>query len=246
MFEWFNVILTYPLFNLLVALYNTIGLEDLGVAIIALTILIRLVLWPLSRRAIRAQRELQELQPKIKEVQNKYRADRERQAKELMALYKEHHINPFGGCLPILVQIPILIALYRVFLHGTDPAFLSHLYSFVSSPGMLGTHFLTIVDLASPSIVLAVIAGILQFIQSKMISPRLKNSLSQGKGAGPEALSRMMTTQAVYVFPVVTVLISLTLPAGLPLYWATTTLFTIVQQFEIMGSRKSSARHGEK
>src|SRR3989344_8447131 len=110
MFEWFNVILTYPLFNLLVALYNTIGLEDLGVAIIALTILIRLVLWPLSRRAIRAQRELQELQPKIKEVQNKYRADRERQAKELMALYKEHHINPFGGCLPILVQIPILIA----------------------------------------------------------------------------------------------------------------------------------------
>ena len=111
----FNEILYRPLFNILVLLYNIIPGDDLGIAIIVLTIGIKLVLYPLNQKAIKSQKALQELQPKIKEIQKKYK-DKTQQAEELLKLYKEAKINPFSGFLPLLIQIPILIALYKVFL----------------------------------------------------------------------------------------------------------------------------------
>jgi len=116
----FNETLYRPLFSLLVWVYNTIPGHDLGIAIILVTIFLRIVLYPLSHKALKSQKALQELQPKIKEIQKKFK-DKQEQAKATMEFYKENKINPFSGCLPLLIQLPILIGLYRVFSHGPQP-----------------------------------------------------------------------------------------------------------------------------
>jgi len=237
----FHLILTQPLFNILVFFYNTITFGDFGLAIILITVFIRIILWPMNQKAIKSQRDLQDLQPKIKKIQNEYKDKKEEQAKALMELYKSNKVNPFGGCLPILVQLPILIALYSVFLNGLKPDYLSNLYSFVLNPGVINPSFLGLFDLSSRSIILALLAGGLQFIQSKMILPKV--DLSGAPKRSDEAIAQMVSKQTLYFLPFITVIISWRLPAGLPLYWAVTTLFTIFQQFVIMRNRNKN--HGE-
>ena len=112
----FEELLQRPLFNALVFLYQTVSFHDLGVAIIALTLLIRFALYPLSKKSISSQKEMMEIQPEVKKIQEKYKGNKEEQMKRTMALYKERGVNPFAGCLPLLVQLPIVIALYWVFL----------------------------------------------------------------------------------------------------------------------------------
>src|SRR3990167_6193343 len=124
----FNEALYRPLFNGLIFLYNIIPLPDFGVAIILLTIIIRLVLYPLNQKSITSQKALGELQPQIKDVQNKYPTDKVKQSQAMMELYKKNNINPASGCLPILIQLPILIALYQVFWNGLNPDSLTALY----------------------------------------------------------------------------------------------------------------------
>ena len=221
----FNESLYRPLFNALVWIYNFIPGNDLGLAIIALTIIIRLILYPLSKKAIQSQKAISKLQPKIKEIQKKYK-NKEEQAKAMMELYQKYKVNPMAGCLPILVQLPILIALYRVFFNGLNPEALSALYSFVQSPEVLNITFLGLVDLSQRSIVLAVLAGAFQFIQSKMVMPK---NTTQSKGKMD--FQSMMTQQMVYMMPMVTIFIAWNLPSALPLYWIVITLFGVVQQY---------------
>jgi len=230
--DLFHNLLTQPLFNILVFFYNTIAFSDFGLAIIFLTILIRLFLWPLSQKAIKAQRDLQALQPRIKEIQKKYKDNKEEQAKALSQLYRESKVNPFGGCLPIIVQLPILIALYSVFLNGLNPDYLGNLYGFITNPGVIDPSFLGLVNLSSKSVVLAFIAGALQYVQAKIALPKV--NLSGAPKKSDEAMAQMISKQTMYFLPVFTVVISITLPAGLPLYWAVTTIFTIFQQLAIM------------
>jgi YidC/Oxa1 family membrane protein insertase len=225
----FNEVLYLPLFNALVLLYNLIPGHDLGIAIIVLTVLIRLLLYPLSKKAIQSQKAISQLQPKIKEIQKKYK-NKEDQAREMMALYQKHKVNPMAGCLPILVQLPILIALYRVFFTGLDPERLNGLYSFVSHPATLNHIFLGIIDLSQRSITLAVLAGIFQFIQSKMIMPKINQSKQSLKIGGLD-FSSLMGQQMVYFMPLITIFIAWSLPAALPLYWIVITLFGIIQQY---------------
>lgn len=225
----FNQILYQPLFNGLIWLYNVIPGHDLGIAIIALTVLIRLIFYPLSQKAIRSQKAMAKLQPEIKEIRKKYK-DKQEQAKAMMDLYKKYKINPLSGCLPILIQFPILIALYRVFFTGLDPQKLDGLYSFVARPETLDLMFLGIVDLSQRSIVLALLAGLFMFIQSKMIMP--KKMMQQGGGLkiGGMDFSSLMGQQMTYFMPLITVFIAWNLPAALPLYWIVITLFGIIQQ----------------
>lgn len=223
--EAFNQVLYRPLFNLLVFFYNTISFQDLGIAIIFLTVLIRLILYPLSKKSIRSQKEMAALQPKIKEIQKKY-PHKEEQAKAMMALYQEHKINPLAGCLPILVQLPILIALYRVFYSGLNGESLSALYSFIPRPESFHASFLGLVDLSQRSVILAVLAGILQFIQAKTILPATGSVSNKSSD-----FSQMMNKQMLYFMPAVTIFVALGLPAALPLYWTVLTLFGILQQY---------------
>lgn len=225
--QFFHLILTKPLLNILIWFYNVIPVQDMGLAIIALTLLIRLILWPSFQKSLKSQRALQKLQPKLDGIKEKYKNDQEGQAKAMMEVYKENKVNPFSSCLPLLVQLPILIALYRVFLVGLNGEVMDDLYGFVRPPGTINTIFLGIVDLTKPSYVFAGLAGIFQFIQSKMIAPK-------NKSAGGDKLASMMTTQFTYFMPIITIIIAIQLPAGLSLYWFVTTLFAIGQQYYIM------------
>jgi YidC/Oxa1 family membrane protein insertase len=232
----FNLILYQPLFNALLLLYQYLPGHDFGVAVILLTVLIRLILYPLMVQSIRAQKVLSELQPKIQEIQQKFKDDKEKQTREMMALYQREKINPFGGCLPLLVQLPILFALYRVFWKGFQVEELSKLYSFVPRPEMINPTFLGIIDLAKPSLILAILAGILQFIQTKMVTPK-----TQTKKDKTSQFSEMMQKQMLYFFPIFTVFILWRLPAAIGVYWVVTTLFSIGQQYLIYKPRAKTA-----
>jgi len=234
----FNTILYQPLFNALVFLYQFLPGKDFGLAIIVLTVIIRIILYPLMLKSIKSQKILSELQPKIQEIQQKYKNDKEKQTKEMMSLYQREKINPFGGCLPLLIQLPILIALFRVFSRGLEPGAISHLYSFVSDPGKINPMFFGLINLAESNLGLAIFAGISQFFQSKMLM--LKNLRSPAGGGEIKKtdktaqFSNIMQKQMLYFFPIFTVLILLRLPSAIALYWLVTALFSIFQQYLII------------
>jgi len=230
--NFFYVILYQPLFNLLVALYNYIPGHDFGVAIILLTAIIRVILYPISVKAVRSQRGLQKLQPLMQEIQKKYKDDKEKQAKEILALYKSEKINPFSGLLLALIQLPILIALYRVFWGGLNPKQLSSLYSFIFNPGQINPFFLHLVNLSKPNIIFAILAGLTQYFQTKMLLP----AKTPNNGGQANDLSVAMQKQMTYFMPVFTVIILLNLPSALGLYWVVSGLFSIAQQYLIFKS----------
>ncbi|MEK7537045.1 MAG: YidC/Oxa1 family membrane protein insertase [Patescibacteria group bacterium] len=224
----FNTVLYAPFFNLLVFLYNTVAFNDFGIAIILLTLIIRLLLSPLSVKTIKSQKALAELQPKIKEVQEKFKNDAQKQTQEVMGLYRRHKVNPFSGCFPLLIQLPILIALYRVSVAGFEENSLSVLYDFIKNPDFLNSTSLGFINLTKRNILLSVIAGAVQFWQTKMSSSFSKSSAApRDQTANPLGA---INHQMLYFFPIITIIISMSFPAGLPLYWITTTLFSIIEQ----------------
>ncbi|OGY40623.1 MAG: hypothetical protein A2Y82_05260 [Candidatus Buchananbacteria bacterium RBG_13_36_9] len=228
----YNLIFYQPLFNALVWLYNTMPGHDIGLAIAALTILIRVILFPLYYKSIKSQRALQQIQPKIDALRKQYKDNQEKMAKELMTLYKTENVNPFSSCLPLLIQLPFLIALYQVFIHGLNSQSMEMLYYFVSNPGTINTISLGFFDLLKPNIILAFLAGAAQFWQSKMMITK-KPPLIKGKeiaGSSDEKMTAIMNKQIVYFMPIFTVIIGISMPAGLTLYWFLTTLLMALQQ----------------
>ena len=236
----FNVILYQPLFNALVFLYEYLPGHDFGVAVITLTVTIRLLFYPLMVRSIKSQKSLSELQPKIQEIQSKYKDDKEKQARATMELYQKEKINPFGGCLPLLIQLPILFAIYRVFWQGFQPGAMDMLYSFVPHPGVIDPTFLGIINLGEASLVLAVLAGLTQFFQTKMITPKTPKP-KPGEEKMIAQFSGMMQKQMLYFFPIFTVFILWKLPAAIGLYWIITALFSILQQYLISKPRTKTS-----
>src|SRR3989344_330151 len=227
MLQLFETILYQPIFNIFVALYNL--LPDVGVVIILITLIIKAALYPLTKKSIAAQASLTELQPKLAELKKQYKDDQQRLAQETMRLYKENKVNPLGSCLPILVQLPIFIAIYWVLRAGLSNGSFDQLYPFVRNPGMIKTMTFGLTDLAKPSIVLAVLAGASQFWQTKMMY-RKPAPKAAGEGGKDENMMAMMNKQMLYFMPVMTVIIGFQLPGGLSLYWFVSTLLTALQQ----------------
>lgn len=230
----FNLVLFQPLFNALIFLYQVLPGKDFGVAIIVLTILVRLLLFPLMKRSIKSQKVLSKLQPKIKEIQEKYKDDKEQQVKELNQLYQGEEINPFSGCLLLLIQLPILIALYRVFWYGVDADKMNLLYSFVSNPGEVSPFFLGIINLTESNTGLALLAGILQFFQTKTLLPKEESNKAKDKES---QFTEIMQKQSLFLFPLSTVLILWKLPSAVSLYWIITALFSICQQHLVLKTK---------
>src|SRR3989344_4578938 len=168
MIEIYNTLIHDPLLNILIFFYNTIALGDLGLAIIFLTILIRLILYPLFHKGLRHQAVMQNLQPKIKKIQDDHKDNKEKQMEAMFALYKEHNFNPFSGFFIILAQLPVLIALYRIFLSVFKEGALNSLYSFVDKPEILNKLFLGLINLSEPSIFIVGFAALLQYFQGRM------------------------------------------------------------------------------
>ena len=218
MINFFKTYLYEPILSALVFIYENLAFHDLGLAIIVLTVFIRIVLFPLFYKSAKDQSLMQRLQPHVKKIQEDHTHNKEEQARALMSLYKEHRFNPFSGFLLIIVQLPILIALYQVFLKGLASAVFENKF------------FLGLVDLGEKSLFIAVIAALLQFFQSKLAMPASpaddKKSLQQGAAA---SVSKTM----LYFGPLLTLMILATLPSALGIYWATSTLISLGQQLYI-------------
>jgi YidC/Oxa1 family membrane protein insertase len=222
----FNEILYRPLFNAVIFLYNILPGNDFGIAIIVLTIAIRVLFFPLSIKTVRSQKALNQLNPKMQEIKERLKGDSAAQSAEIMKLYKENHVNPLAGCLPLLIQLPVLIALYWAFIAGLKPENLNMLYGFVSNPGTLNNISLGFIDIASKMPLLAVLAGVAQFIQTWITQ-------QQSKASGLDKKMSALNSQMLYFFPVMIIIIGWNLPAGLVLYWITTTVFSVFEQLYI-------------
>jgi len=236
--QLFTTFLYQPLLNLLVFIYNVIPGHDLGIAILILTAIIRLILYPLSARSVKSQRALQSLQPKLDKIKAKYKGEKEKQSRAIMHFYKKNKINPLSSCLPLLIQFPVLIAIYRVLRDGiNNPESLNLLYSFVQNPGKLNASLLGIINLGERNVYLAVLAGAAQFWQSRMLLKSKKNKKG-GQQGNMGNIARNMSNQMIYVMPIFTVFIAMSFPAGLALYWFATTIFSIIQQWFIFRKSK--------
>lgn len=226
MSAFFQAIFYQPIFNLFVGLYNII--PDVGIVILVITLIIKAILWPLTGKGIAAQKSLQELQPKLEEAKKQYKDNPQQLAQETLKIYKEHKINPFGSCLPILIQIPVFLALFWVLQKGLGGDISGQLYAFVPRPDSINPISLGLFDLAKPSIVLALLAGAAQWYQAKTMITRRPKPVTEG--SKDEDMMALMNKQMLYVLPVMTALIGMTLPAGVSLYWFFSTVITALQQ----------------
>ena len=201
-FSWLIDFMT----NALVFIHGLVG--NYGLAIILFTLIIKLLLYPLTAKQTRSMREMQELQPEIKKIQNKYKDNKEKQQEEMMDLYKKHNINPAAGCLPMILQLIILIPLYRSILA---------METIMQSSTFLWIGTLTNGSLAEPDVAIVILNAIVMIGQTYLTQ---KMSGSGQKG-------NMM----MWIMPLFIVFIGFQLPAGVLLYWFTSTLFTVVQQY---------------
>jgi YidC/Oxa1 family membrane protein insertase len=222
-----NLILYKPFLNALAFLVSIVPGGDVGVAVILLTILVKTALYPLSQRSIESQMKMNLLAPELKKIKDSG-ASKEEQAKQTFELYKHHKTNPFSGCLLVLIQIPIIFALYYVFLKGIKIDG-SMLYSFIHTPVSVNMLFLGVLDISQKGlIVLALLAGISQYFQAVLMpKPAIQNKDSK---SFQDNLTNSMQTQMKYVFPFVIAFIAYSVSGAVALYWITSNIFAIGQQ----------------
>lgn len=226
-----------PLYNALVWLITLSGMQ-LGLAIILLTLLVRLLLFLPTYHSLANQSELQALQPELERIKKLYAADKEKQVSETMKLYKDRNVNPLGSCLPLLVQLPVLWAMYYVLAGGMDPTNHHLLYPVLQHVRIdqITTHFLTLDLLAPHAWQLALIVGALQLLSMKLVTWTLPPEARKGGGAAA-GVNNVMT----YVLPLMVGYFAYAYQAGLGLYWATSTLFGIGQQLVLKRAKDRRA-----
>ena len=234
-----HVAVYQPLYNILVFLIGVLPGASVGGAIIILTILVKLALFPLTGKSIEAQRAMKELEPELKRIRDAHKDDRQALSKKTMELYQKRGVSPFSGCLPILIQMPIIIGLYWVFWKGLDVVDSGILYAFVQSPGTLDMHFLFF-DLAAKSIILAVLAGGSQFFQTRLSlgAAQPATPAQEGKQATfQEDFAKSMQMQMRYILPVMIGFIAYTTSGAVALYWTTSNILSIVQELLMQRAR---------
>jgi YidC/Oxa1 family membrane protein insertase len=235
---FFHAVFYNPIYNALVALVALVPGGDVGVAVILVTIIIRLVLLPFSLSAARTQRTMKVLEPKIKELKEKHKGNKEKEALETLALYREAKVNPFASILTVFIQIPVLLALYWVFYYEPFSAInTARLYAFTPIPHFISLQFLGSISVAGKSMTLAVLAGITQYIQAHMaLSGTMKPSGEKGM---QNDFQRIMGMQLKYVFPFLIGTISYTTSGAVALYFITTNIAGSVQEWHV---RKTIAK----
>jgi len=219
----FNSVLYQPMLNFLVLVY--VYTNNFGVAVIGLTLLIKVLIHPLNKKALESQKTMAEIQPRLKEIQNKYKDDQKKQAEEMIALYKDKKFNPFSGIFLLFLQIPIIWALFYVFRGGIaiDPAMM---YSFVSFPEHINPYFLGL-DLSQPNMILAAVTAVAQYFQAKTATPPAPQTATKDRAT---EITEMVTKQMIFFIPLITFFVLYALPSALGLYWLVTTAFSIFEQ----------------
>lgn len=229
---FFHTVFYNPIYNALVALVALVPGSDVGIAVILITIFIRLILLPFSLSAARTQRTMKELEPKIKALKETHKGDKEKEALETLALYKEAKVNPFASILMVFIQIPILLALYWVFYYEPFPAInLARLYALTPVPHTVSLEFLGIISVTGKSIFLALIAGLTQLLQAHMA---LKGTMKPSQGGGMQGdFQRIIGLQLKYVFPFLIAAISYTTSGAVALYFIATNLAGSLQEWHV-------------
>jgi len=233
----FNTLIYDPIYNLLVFLIDVIPTHDVGIAVVISTIIVKFVLLPLSKKAAYTQAVLKELEGEVEELKQKHKDDKALQAQALMGLYRSRNVSPFTMFWALLVQIPIVIALYLIFYKGGLPAVDSTiLYSFISTPPSVDMLFLGIMDMAGKSWPLALLAGGTQFIQAYFATPMPPARAAGAEPSFKDDFARSMSIQVRYVLPVIIIFIAHSLTSAVALYWVASNTFTIVQDWWIRRS----------
>lgn len=234
-----------PLYNGLVYLVDIVPAHDMGVAVILLTILVKIILLPLSRQAIRTQVAMRAIAPEVDAIKEKYKDKQEEQARAIFALYRERNIRPFASFFLILVQFPVLFGLYWVFWKGGLPNVdMSILYSFVPPPESVNMKFLGLIDMSSRSVLLAAAAGLTQLAYARLsMGPRKPREKSDNPSFSSD-MAHSFDLQARYVLPIIVAGIAYTVSAAIPLYWTASNLFMLAQEFA-MGRRFNDTTSGK-
>ena len=231
----FHTIFYVPLYNALIFLTSSFG-GSLGLAVVGLTLLVKLVLAPLSHKSIVSQIEQKKLQPLVEDLKKKY-PDQKEQSVKLMELYKEHKTNPFAGCLLIILQLPVIIALYQVFLSGAVIN-TAELYSFVQAPVAIKGMFLGLDMAAKGSIILAILAGVSQFLQMHL-SPAMQSGPKVADDADTQTkMAASMTSSMKYTMPFMIAFFGYAVPGAVALYWILSNVFMIAQERFVMARMK--------
>ncbi len=228
----FHAAIYDPLYNGLVYLVDVIPTHDVGIAVILLTIIVRIILYPLSKRAVESQMAMKKITPEVEALKKKYKDNSPEQSKAIFALYRERGVHPFAGIGLLLLQFPILIGLYWVFAGGSLPQIDTQLlYSFVPVPPEVNMHFLGFLDVGGKhNIPLAILVALSQLLYSRLsMGPR--GSETAGEATLSSDFAKSFDLQARYVFPLIFGVISYSVPAAAPLYWLTGNIFMIGQEF---------------
>lgn len=234
-----------PMYNALVYLLSHLDpYIGVGGVVIIFTVLVKVILFPLSKAALHNQIRMRELEPKLSEIRKQYKESPQEMSLQTMRVYKENKLNPLSGIFLLIIQIPIIWALYKIFLVGGLPNIHTEiLYSFVNAPQDAVNMVFLGIDIAKKSAVLALLAGITQYFQVKYSIPEMKKP--DKKDGAPEfgqEMMRAMNTQMKYVLPVIVTVIAFSVNAGIALYWATSNLFAIGQ--EVLIRRRLKNKQG--
>src|SRR3989344_1479632 len=233
-YGFFTTVFSHPLYNGLIFLITLLPNADAGIAIIIFTILVRLVLYPLSKKSIETQVKLRAAEGEIERIKQKFK-DKTQQAAKIMGFYREKGLNPLSGFVLVIVQIPIIFALYHIFLKSglptIDPGLLYPFISIKAEALTINMQFLGLLDISEKSYLLALICAVTQYFQAHLLMPKPKPR--QANESFKDNLSRSMSLQMRYFFPVFVFFIVYNLSGTIALYWITTNIFSIAQEWYV-------------
>lgn len=246
----YNTLIYKPLYNGLIFLMDLLPWIDAGVAIVIFTIIVKLVLFPLSKKSITTQLKMRKLEPELTAIKQKYKDDRQVHAQKTMELYKSQGVNPFAGIILVLIQLPIVFALYQVFLAGFNNINGGILYSFVKVPETISTVFLGLIDISGKSLVLAILAGATSYLQIRYSMPiASKKTVKEKEKMSKEEkfrhdLTRSMNVQMRFMLPVIAFFVSWTISGAIAVYWITNNVFAVIQELVIRRSITGTDSNG--
>jgi len=231
MTELFISLIVRPFYNALIFLVDFIT-SDLGLAVIILTVIFRFIIFPLSKSQIKTQIKMRDIQEPLKEIKKEYKNNPQEMGKKMMELYKDNEIKPFAGFLLLFIQLPLLFGFYYMFLRAGLPEInIDLIYSFIPYPDIIDTNFFGI-NLTSKSVLLAMLASTTQYFQLKFLLPNNDPNKNPDKGSIEDVMQGVQK-QMVYVMPVIMLFISYSFGAIIALYFVTSNIFSIAQEFYI-------------
>lgn len=259
--DYFNIIFANPIANVLIAIYQLLTFLHipfpLGFSIIILTAISRLILWPVVAKQIKSTAKMQQISHLVNDLKEKHKGDRKLQQEEMMKLYKEHGINPMAGCLPLLIQLPFIYAIFNVLnlaIGENTATVVSNINNILYTPALhvsassWNASFFSLPLSSVPQklffeyplyILVPILTGLFQFLLSKMMMPAevLKTEAALAKKAEGKSddFQTSFQKQSLFIFPIMIGFFSFTFPLGISLFWNTQNIFAIIQQYILVG-----------